>query len=430
MISEIGEQYTFDIMALQEICIANEHSNTDTDISFHNGHGLVVCPPKPGAPAVGFLIHRSWIPYVSVGAFGHRCGCLKVHLDCGLTVTCISGHCGASADMEDFERCLEALDALIPGPHRGPILIGIDANAILGSDIGGEDDRFEVPGPCRAGVANAHGRFLSSWLCCRGLVASSTFSCDAGSFETRIPDDHDFFSDYLPSQIDYIISDNTTHALRHNSTHIDQNISELVCTDHYGVSCNFILRNASDGTYLRAPHTSKAHQKHNTWTINAEKLQDFQNEVSGEIKRHEDLQTLNENILATVFHKAAASHGQYSNSRFQVSIERRKTKSSDEMEVLDARKQATSRAERVALTKELWKIRRRDRRLHQENQLAQLFDNPGAPDQPQRLIYRKQVKIRQQAFARSLAKPPLSPMAPALLDVWVPPAAGRKSLPS
>ena len=383
-IAELGEQYAFDIIALQEISIYNDNSSTDIDICYYNGHGLIIFPPKAAAPAVGFLVHRSWVPYVSVGSFGHRCGCLKVYLDCGLAVTCISGHCEASPDMADFERCLEALDVLIPGPKGGPVLIGIDANAVLGIDSVGQDDRFEVLGPCRVGVADARGRLLSSWLSCRGLVASSTFSCQSESFETRIPDEHEFFSDILPSQIDYIISDYTTHINRHKATYIDPNISEIVCSDHFGVACDFSLRSCEGGNYLKIPHAPKAPQKYNTWSIDAENLPRFQKDVSVKIMEHTDLNNLNEDKLASLFHEVAAMHGRYYNSRFDPGIAGKIGKTAEESALLDARKQATTRADRAQLTKQLWKLRKRERRLLQETHIANLFNDSHNPHHTQR----------------------------------------------
>ena len=157
---EVVNQSAFDVIALQEISIHNENSHLETYLSYYQGHCLIEFPPEKGCPSVGFLVHRSWVPHISVGQAGHRCGVLKVHLDCGLWITCVTGHLDGSGSIEDFEGCVDSLDSLVPRGVRGPVLLGIDANAVLGTDAVGHD-HFEAFGPCRVGNADARGLLIA-----------------------------------------------------------------------------------------------------------------------------------------------------------------------------------------------------------------------------------------------------------------------------
>ena len=184
------------------------------------GSGTAVAPLTP---SVGFLVHRSWVHRVSVGKYGHRCGTIQVHLYCGLRCTCISAHldCSSDYDYVNFERSQEALDALTPSSTNCLILIGIDANAVVGSSVqagdydGIRDNGREVGvsyiGDCTSGARNEAGERLLTWLRSRGLAISSTFKCKSETFLTRFPDEHEHFTHILPQQIDFIISDITTH---------------------------------------------------------------------------------------------------------------------------------------------------------------------------------------------------------------------------
>ena len=148
-ICEIDDHISFDVIALQEISISIAAASFDSRgflMENIRGHMLIICRPSSGSASIGFLVHRSLSRRICLGKTDFRCASIKLNFENGFWATFISSHFTCTPDLEEFDRCLEALDRIIPESNGCSIFIGVDANAVLGDRSHAQVDQLEFIG--------------------------------------------------------------------------------------------------------------------------------------------------------------------------------------------------------------------------------------------------------------------------------------------
>ena len=290
--------------------------------------------------------------------------------------------------MEDFDRCLNAVDDLLPARDSAAVFLGLDANSVLGCD---ELEPYELDiclGPCRSGCRDARGVIFAQWLHQRALSASSTFKCSSNgdTYFTRFPDDHAQFEFVSPRQLDYIITDQTTHILRHVHSSIEYDIHESLASDHCPVGCCFKLRDVDTLAPLVLPKSPIPARKQNRWKPHdPESLVDFGNHFKAQCllvgEADISIQGITDSIICS-----GETHGKFYNSRAAVAPRSRRTISVAEQTSLSQRKAALTREERSRLTKQVWRQRRKDK-CERNSQIV--FERVHAGERP---VFRKALR--------------------------------------
>ena len=125
----------------------------------------------------------------------------------------------------------------MPKRHGCPVFIGLDSNAVLGDFQNIHNVDRTIMGKYLTGKRDRHGDILYNWLVENNLVVSSSFLLDSNSnMLTRYPDCNT--NNQVPKQIDYIFSDRVTHK-RLTDTYVNDNIRQIMSSDHSLVSCIF-----------------------------------------------------------------------------------------------------------------------------------------------------------------------------------------------
>ena len=347
---------SFAVACLQEV------TSLATDIEFimHEGYKFIIFPSTIGTRSLTFVIHKNFARDVSIGKYASRSASICIH-NGSKRVTVISSHLPTGdAAIDNFEQHLDDLDSLLPVRAGHPVFIGVDANAVIGSDSMQEHESEQLIGPHRVGLRDAKGVAFIRWLHSRRLCVSSTFKLDESILDpiTRVPDScasHDFRA----SQIDYVISDFTTHTHRHTFTNIDEDFGYFVNSDHFLISCSFdfaVQVDHAHGSSFSSLCWQTPHRKCRWVTWTPEDLSNYKSQIRNACSALEDnSESVTLSSFTSTVVKVAEDTGS-GRSRFH-KAPRHASDDPRVEDILSRRRRATNRGEKSNLTKELWKVK-------------------------------------------------------------------------
>ena len=393
-VEELISGHSFSIVALQEI----NADSQDIDIFHHLGHALVIYPPSPGTKAMGFLLHKDFATDFSFGGRSERSAIIRIH-NGSRDILCAVSHLPTGIDIIDYEYHICELDKLIPKSKMTPVFIGIDANAVIGLS-GGE----ELPhvGPDVVGDRGDKGTVFLNWLQSRGLVASSTFRLDPSVLSpiTRIPDEIE--RGVIPRQIDYVICDHITHTVRHTKTFIDSLFAGHIGSDHNLIACTFgfdeyIKCNFDD--FMNDPRwrTPRRPIKMTSWKAHVH--EDFQIAVHNQFAA---LGAHDKDIDLPMFSKTVvecakdhgSGRGRYTGDpNLNASIDNPLIHS-----ILSDRRNAETRGQRKALTRQLWQEKKKLRHERQRTVEAKLLNAQNSKGRPAPCFRKYERKTRSSGM--------------------------------
>ena len=437
-IDEIDSQVPFDVLALQEITNCFESFGSNCRYEHPCGHLLLFFNMGAGCNSVGFLIHRRNSQDIIRlhGVAGRGAGLTMRFM--GLRIRFLCAHMPTGASRDTYWDNLMELERLV-GKRDDILLMGCDANVTL--PCMGEDD-------CTVGKdvdtrIDCMGSLFRSWLVARGLVAASTFSNASGNVLTRHPSEHETTIGVQGRQLDYVVSDALTR-VRLVSTLVHSLVGAYVGSDHDLVLTHWDFSDKFDlssiqGAAVRRKRKLKGWRPQNLDQLHLdvldklnegscmESIKHFTEMVSEVCSQHGcqnvsagngepgHFGSQNEAFPASIGTPQGSPGGSWggpraisgptnggprgniSQSSQTKTVRRKELRSEEEKELLRMRKDAAERHTKANLTKQLWRLRRREKRIRENEEAAALLNRVGENGAP-RPIYnfsKKRLKMRQ-----------------------------------
>lgn len=250
------ETLEWDAWSFQEIAtVASDFAAPDTYIVIDNigkrRRSIILAPPSPGSLAVAVAVNCKWAKSVFQVRFGYRC--VSVLLKASTTTSAVTSIQIVSAHLpptlnhpiEDFERSVREVGALLGGIRRNHLCLGIDANVelskqwasprLVGRAVQGP------PQPRRESVSCEAARILQDEMRCHRLMATNTFH-KAWKDMDSVPQytwKGPIFGHWKEAVLDYVMIDDVTAEGDFWISHL-QPVS--FASDHAGLLLWFRLR--------------------------------------------------------------------------------------------------------------------------------------------------------------------------------------------
>ena len=346
------DDFKWDVLLIQE----GPASDDKVEGILGDGHAWFVAPKCERPRSVAILLHREFYQrceHVHFIAINGRTAYLSLKFN-STPLFLITAHAPHSLSSEtEFDSFLSSLaDVVDVGKNsKARLIFGIDANAVLGSQHPSDDPR--VVGTHGAGVRNCRGHVFGRWLHDCKLTAANTLF--RKRFELMWT--HRLHASGSLRQIDFLLGERDCRG-RFLDCKIVHSLDGL--SDHRAVAAWYALLASSS-----AKRTSKT-----PGLVSWQTAKDKDEIASYHAALDRELDSV-DGTDVTELSKAVVRAAR-SEAVFSTTLE--KKRSPELLQLLQSRQQAADDTERKHLSKQIWRLLRKERRERLDKTLSSLIE--------------------------------------------------------
>ena len=186
---------------------------------------------------------------------------------------------------------------------------------------------------------------------------------------------HELVNLVEPELIDYILPDGATHQFRHRETCIHEDLCSLLATDHCALVAEYALWDVNSLGALCLPRPTPVSPTYNRWSHDGDQSawDNFRNILTTKVYLSDD-RRINVSSFTNIVYTTSQECGRMCSSR-TVPASKKQVKTEEESSLLQSRRVAETRDERSNLTKQIWRLRKKERRVREQLRIADAFAN-------------------------------------------------------